>query len=86
MDETDWNKSWVQLPKGATMVLFTDGVVDAQNQAEQPYGSYRLLETCKLHDSESANQIQSRILTEVRKHTSEAAQLDDMTLMILKRV
>jgi serine phosphatase RsbU (regulator of sigma subunit) len=84
-DEMGWTQARVQLPAGGMLLLYTDGLVDAQDDAGQPLGVERLLELATPHLSGQAAEIQEAILAGVRKFTGDAAQVDDMTLVVLKR-
>ena len=65
--------------------MYTDGVVEAQNDAQQPFGVERLLEVVAPRLGVSAEELQDAILAGLQALTGEASQMDDMTLVVLKR-
>ncbi|HUG20723.1 MAG TPA: SpoIIE family protein phosphatase [Planctomycetaceae bacterium] len=67
-----------------TVIIYTDGVSEAMNPAEELYGMERLYEIIKLgsHDPE---EVGIRIREDVRKHAQGQAQNDDITLMTFGR-
>jgi sigma-B regulation protein RsbU (phosphoserine phosphatase) len=66
------------------LVLFTDGITDALNEAGQPMGERRVLDTIKLHASEPAAVIVDRVFDVLREHTGDIPPRDDLTLVVLR--
>ncbi len=74
----------VQLNSEDAIILFTDGVTEAMNKANEEYTDERLEDlSVKLADK-SADIILKGILDDVEIHTSGAEQSDDITSLILK--
>ena len=63
-DET-WSQGIVQLIPGDTLVLYTDGITEAQDRQERFFGKERLLEVAQANLGRSAQEIQDAILTAV---------------------
>ncbi len=70
---------------GDTVVLYSDGIVEAENPAREEYGLSRLCELLRQHGQKSAAALQSVILKDVRQHIDHQTLFDDMTLLVLKR-
>lgn len=69
---------------GETLVLFTDGVTEAMNGKNEPYGDERFQnELLKLCDR-PVTEITHTILDDIRTFTGEAPQSDDITLFVLR--
>jgi serine phosphatase RsbU (regulator of sigma subunit) len=83
-DET-WPPGIVQLTPGDTLVLYTDGITEAQNRQEKFFGKERLLEVAQANLGRSAQEIQDAILTAVDKFVGNVTQFDDITLMVVVR-
>jgi len=75
----------MQFESGATLVLYSDGITEAMNQDEEEFGPDRLTETLKRYRSERAEDLIEKVLSEIREFTGDTPQMDDMTLMIIKR-
>jgi serine phosphatase RsbU (regulator of sigma subunit)/class 3 adenylate cyclase len=75
----------VHLNPGDALVLYTDGVTEAQNAGEQLFGEERLLEVAQASLGRSAPEMQTALLGEVRKFVGRAPQFDDLTLVVLVR-
>jgi serine phosphatase RsbU (regulator of sigma subunit)/Flp pilus assembly protein TadD len=84
-EESTWEKKTVSLDKGDLLLLYTDGVTEAQNQQGEFYGDGRLVEVLQRGRGQSASAVRDLILEELRGHVGEAPQFDDITLMVLVR-
>jgi sigma-B regulation protein RsbU (phosphoserine phosphatase) len=74
----------VQLLPGDRLVLYTDGVTEAFNSADEPYGVERLLAEVKAHGDGAAGALVERICRSVTVFADTAPQSDDITLTVLK--
>lgn len=68
---------------GDTLLLFTDGVVEACNPQEEAFGEDRLLQLTRKLTNECAHTIQNALLQAVSHHCGELQ--DDATLIVLQR-
>lgn len=66
------------------LALFTDGITDALNEAGQPMGERRVLETIKRHAAEPSAVIVERVFEALREHTGDIPPRDDLTLVVLR--
>jgi serine phosphatase RsbU (regulator of sigma subunit)/DNA-binding NarL/FixJ family response regulator len=91
VEDTAWGRRSIQIEPGQALVLYTDGITEAQDQHETLFGRQRLLEFLGTMDvpSESrrpsAQHIQDALLAEVHRFMGQAPQLDDVTLVVLVR-
>ncbi|HQR39059.1 MAG TPA: SpoIIE family protein phosphatase [Blastocatellia bacterium] len=75
----------VELRRGDTMVLYTDGVTESMNVQREQFGEDRLLETLGRHRSAtSARQIVDALLGEVESFAQYADQHDDITIVVIR--
>ncbi len=74
----------ITLEKGETIILYTDGITEAQNEAEEFYGEERLFNLLKREKTGSAAELRKLIIEDVRTFIGNARQYDDMTLVILR--
>ena len=82
----DFRSETLQLQPGDAVVMFTDGVTEAENEAEDFFSDERLEETVLQCAHEDADAINQRIYSDVKTFEGDAEQADDITLLILKRV
>jgi phosphoserine phosphatase RsbU/P len=74
----------IQLQKGDTLLLYTDGVTEAQNESDELFGEGRLCETLSAVHEEHPDRIIDRILVEVSAFADPRPLQDDVSLVILK--
>jgi phosphoserine phosphatase RsbU/P len=75
----------IQLAHGDGIVLYTDGILEAEGPERSLYGLERLKTVIQQHWTLSAQETQDRVIADVRSHIGETPIYDDMTLVILKR-
>lgn len=84
LPEADFETKTATLGEGDTLVLFSDGVTEAVNPAEDMFGTERLREALRGSEGASLGQLQKAVLDSLEKFTSGANQADDITLLILR--
>jgi serine phosphatase RsbU (regulator of sigma subunit) len=72
------------LQPGDSLMLFTDGFVDAENTKHEPYGVERMEQQFAVSHG-SPKQIVDLLLEQVRDHLTGATQYDDITLVCIQR-
>jgi serine phosphatase RsbU (regulator of sigma subunit) len=85
MEDLTWEAKTISLARGDLLVLYTDGVTEAQDTADSLFGDDRLLDVVRAHAGQSALEIQVAILEAIRAFVGDAPQFDDITLVTLKR-
>jgi two-component system, sensor histidine kinase ChiS len=75
----------VHLNPGDVVVLYTDGVTEAENAMKEHYGLDRLCQVISRCWKGSAYNIQQAIISDVRRHIGSHKIYDDITLLILKQ-
>jgi sigma-B regulation protein RsbU (phosphoserine phosphatase) len=83
-DET-WGKSVILLAREDVLVLYTDGVVEAQNAGDAVFGENRLLRCVQANLGRPAQAIRDAIIADVYEFAGNAHQYDDITLLVLAR-
>jgi sigma-B regulation protein RsbU (phosphoserine phosphatase) len=67
------------------LVMYTDGVIEAQDQRQQMFGKDRLIETVRSLRAKSAGELAQAIDHAVADFVGDAPQFDDFTLLVAKR-
>jgi PAS domain S-box-containing protein len=75
----------IELDKGDVMVLYTDGITEAENEARQLYGLDRLCEVICENVDKSAIAIRHAVIDDLRSHIGSQKIYDDITLLVLKQ-
>jgi sigma-B regulation protein RsbU (phosphoserine phosphatase) len=84
IDDIEFHEAQLQLGIGDALVLFTDGVTEAMNSANEEFGESRLEETLEEVTLHSCQQIIEAIKADVATFVDGAEQSDDITVMALK--
>src|SRR5579864_4850147 len=81
----DWDCSIGErhLSPGDTLALYTDGITEAFNPAEEDFGEHRLIAALRRHRELTSQSLLASIVDEVRQF-SPHEQHDDITLIIAK--
>jgi hypothetical protein len=87
LKDESWEQGTVQIPPGGALVLYTDGVTEAQGPQGELFGTGRLLAAVQSQGAASAQGIQHTVVSAVHAFAGDAphGQHDDLTLMILVR-
>jgi len=79
------NDTTVQLGPGDGVVLYTDGVTEAENEAGEQYGLERLCEVVQNHWSGSAEETKAAVVKDLDTYIGEQTVYDDITLVVAKQ-
>ena len=74
----------IKLSPGDTLLLYTDGVTEAQNSREEFYGDIRLHSLLKEQIFPSPNHMVQSITNDVMDFMGKAKQFDDITILSLR--
>jgi serine phosphatase RsbU (regulator of sigma subunit)/DNA-binding NarL/FixJ family response regulator len=91
IEEETWTQATVRVRPGDVLLLYTDGIVDAQDQRGKVFGNRRLRERVQAGarlsagQRPSAQEIQDALLADVHRFMGGAPQFDDIALMIVVR-
>lgn len=76
----------VPFPKGASLILYTDGITEHPNKAGTDYSLKRLKAVCESSFKASAREMNRSILNNVTHFSQGAEPADDITLLTIKHV
>jgi sigma-B regulation protein RsbU (phosphoserine phosphatase) len=75
----------LQLNSGDVVVLYTDGITEAENIHKEQYGLTRLCQVVQTNASKSAEEIKQAIIEDVFAYIGTQRVFDDITLLVLKQ-
>ncbi len=75
----------IPLEKNDAVVLYTDGITEAENYAGIHYGLERLCTVMGQNWQQSAQEIRQTIIQDLRSHIGVEQVYDDITLVVFKR-
>jgi serine phosphatase RsbU (regulator of sigma subunit) len=74
----------ISYKKGDVLVLYTDGITEAQNKSKQEFGYERLLKIVQAKNESSAEKLQDEIIGELYKFCDNELLEDDYSLVVVK--
>ena len=77
-----WRHEVVRVAPGSVLVMYTDGVSEAQNEVSAEFGETRLLAAVTGCVNGSAKEMETAVLTALQTFVGQASQFDDITLMV----
>ena len=86
IDGITYHEGTLKLEKGDALVMFTDGVTEAMNTANEEFGEQRLEDTLEDVAMHNCQQMVDAIKADVAAFAGEAEQSDDITVLALKRL
>ena len=84
-ETAEWKQKIVKLAPGDYLVLYTDGITEAQNHAGIFFGEERLLDTVLSRIGRTSREIQDALIEEVNRFEGYVLQQDDIALIVIHR-
>lgn len=69
--------------KGKSLLVYTDGLTEAENSWQEQFGETQLLEVLRWNRFESARQTIDLLQREVKRHAGEAEPSDDLAMLCI---
>jgi len=85
LEDVNWEQRTVQLDSGDMLLLYSDGITEAQDAQKQFFGEERLLEVAQANWGHSAQDVQDALMAHVHQFMGDAPQFDDITLAVIVR-
>jgi sigma-B regulation protein RsbU (phosphoserine phosphatase) len=76
----------IRLAAGESVVLYSDGITDAMNARRELYTTERLYEQLRGMEARGPIEIGEALLADLRRHTADCQQNDDISLVVFGRV
>ena len=84
LERETFTSSRIQLEPGDTLLLFTDGVTEAEDKDRNLFQDVRLKEAFGQHQDSSLKTLLDGISSAVENFTAGASQADDVTLLAVR--
>lgn len=76
----------VRLSPGDLVIPYSDGVIDEEDAAEEPFGREGLVKAVTSTTATSSAGIRDYILSQIQAHAGESEAVDDTTLVVIRRL
>ncbi len=83
---TSYQEGHIALQSGDLLVIYSDGVNETQNPEGEEFGMARLSDVLVRNINESAARVRDRIEDALTKFAQGTPSVDDITLVIVKRI
>jgi len=84
VEEASYTSTRMQMEPDDTLLLFTDGVTEAEDKKRNLFEVERLIDTLTRHAYCSLNAIQAEVLGALEQFTQGANQSDDITMLLVR--
>jgi hypothetical protein len=81
--DAEFQQGSVRLERGDVLVLYSDGIVETRNVADEEFGEDRVLAIVRAHNKETAEDIRNHILAAVDSFSGVRDPQDDRTLVVI---
>jgi sigma-B regulation protein RsbU (phosphoserine phosphatase) len=85
-DFASYESRALRLDPGDILVVYSDGLTDAENPIEEMFGEKRLLEIIQQQGPLGSPAVEQRILKAVEDFTQGKPQTDDITFVVVENV
>jgi len=84
LETSTYSNCNVKLDLGDELILYTDGVTEANNPNSQLYGEERLIKTVESIKDLPAHEQVNNIVADIHKFMGDAEQFDDITILAVR--
>lgn len=82
-DSVKYGQSELVMSPGDRLLLYTDGVTEAEDAADRLYGQDRLMEHANSHTGDGTKELLQGLKRDIDRFAGEREQSDDITMLIL---
>jgi serine phosphatase RsbU (regulator of sigma subunit) len=86
LENVHWRQKVIKFMPGDVLLLYTDGITEAENDRGQVFGEDRLTAVLRANRGKTAQAIQNAVLAEVRRFAGESSTQDDIALIVVRRL
>lgn len=84
LPDAKYESANVGLAPGDWLIIFTDGLVEAENARQEEYGETRVLSTINAAAASTPNEMLQRLMAELDLFVGQTPQHDDVTCLLIK--
>lgn len=85
LNKMDLKQERIPIQHGDVLIMYSNGVTEAENSRNKPFGTERLITIVRNNREQSASEILSAVEGEIRAFLRENSPPADYTLVVLKR-
>jgi sigma-B regulation protein RsbU (phosphoserine phosphatase) len=85
-DFASYQSRRLHLDKGDTLVVYSDGLTDAENPQGEMFGERRLIEIIEQEAPSGSHAVEQRVLKAIGDFTQGMPQTDDITFVVVEKL
>jgi serine phosphatase RsbU (regulator of sigma subunit) len=85
-EQATFNEQRLELHTNDTLLVYSDGLTEAQNEQGAFFGEQKLLDLVPQLSTYPANVFGERLIAEINRFVGDARAYDDISIAILKRM
>lgn len=85
IDQFDYRQEVVAFAKSDSIVMYSDGITESSNEADELFGEKRIESVLRSHREASASVLVDHIIDAAKEFAGRREQADDMTVVVVKR-
>ena len=86
LEDTHYDERPVAIEHGDIVVMYTDGVSEAENEINEQFGTERIEAIVRAHPNHSARELTQDIVAAVLDWAGERGLNDDLTLLVMRKL
>jgi len=86
MDDMTYDEDEAVLAPGDRLILYTDGITEAMDDAGELFGKPRLKEAILAAAATTARDVIDAIIAAVKTYVGASPQMDDLTIVTVRRI
>jgi sigma-B regulation protein RsbU (phosphoserine phosphatase) len=86
MEEFPFEEESLSIHRGDVLAVYSDGIAEAMGASQEQFGEDRIGEIVREYRHDSAAGVRDALLAAVRAHVGDSPAMDDITLVVIKRV
>ncbi len=86
LEDTHYDERPVAIEPGDIVVMYTDGVSEAENEINEQFGTERIEAIVRAHPNHSARELTQDIVAAVLDWAGERGLNDDLTLLVMRKL
>ncbi len=84
-EQANWKQKSLRMAPGDTLVLYTDGIVEAQNPLGEFYGEERLIDMLLSMTRSGARAVKDGLIELVQRFVGSSFRQDDIAIVVIQR-
>ena len=84
LEKADYASTFSQLEPGDTLLLYSDGLTEAEDKDRHLFQDYRLKQLLEQHPDASLETLQNEVFSAIEAFTGQTEHSDDLTLLLAR--